>query len=85
MQPQPGAPDYLTASSVGRLHSDFISSQWSAAANYRSLIPTGFQTSSGLFGASYGAFPTTTGAQSALHTKNFNLYNAAATYSSKCL
>ncbi|CAJ0586864.1 unnamed protein product, partial [Mesorhabditis spiculigera] len=52
MQPQPGAPDYLSASSVGRLHQDFINSGWSAA-NYRSLIPTGFQASGGLFGAGY--------------------------------
>ncbi len=46
LQPQPGNPstDYFNPQAVNRLQQDFMQNGWTAA-NYRSLIPTGFHVS----------------------------------------
>ncbi|PAV79580.1 hypothetical protein WR25_23986 isoform B [Diploscapter pachys] len=55
LQPQPGNPstDYFNPQAVNRLQQDFMQNGWTAA-NYRSLIPTGFHASGSLFNQSMG-------------------------------
>ena len=99
IQPQaPGAStDYLSASqTVNRLQQDFMQNSWTAA-NYRSLIPSGFQVSipfiflkatkfqgGALFTPSsmaYGSF----GGQAGLPSRNLQqLYGSNMTNYSKC-
>ncbi|XGW12289.1 hypothetical protein V3C99_013190 [Haemonchus contortus] len=85
LQPQTGGagPDYLSPQTVNRLQQDFMQGGWSA--NYRSLIPTGLQTSGAFFNPStmgYGGFG---GGNNAALQRNFPIYGSNMTNYSKCL
>ncbi|KAL6734131.1 hypothetical protein Aduo_004704 [Ancylostoma duodenale] len=85
LQPQSGAAssDYLSPQTVNRLQQDFMQGGWSA--NYRSLIPTGLQTSGAFFNPStmgYGGFA---GGNNAALQRNFPIYGSNMTNYSKCL
>ncbi|ETN81707.1 Ets-domain protein [Necator americanus] len=85
LQPQSGgaSSDYLSPQTVNRLQQDFMQGGWSA--NYRSLIPTGLQTSGAFFNPStmgYGGFG---GGNSSALQRNFPIYGSNMTNYSKCL
>ncbi|VDL85354.1 unnamed protein product [Nippostrongylus brasiliensis] len=85
LQPQtgPAGSEYLSPQTVNRLQQDFMQGGWSA--NYRSLIPTGLQTSGAFFNPStmgYGGFG---GGNNATLQRNFPIYGSNMTNYSKCL
>uniref|UniRef100_A0A0K0DFY9 ETS domain-containing protein n=1 Tax=Angiostrongylus cantonensis TaxID=6313 RepID=A0A0K0DFY9_ANGCA len=85
LQPQTGSngADCLSPQTVNRLQQDFMQGGWSA--NYRSLIPTGLQTSGAFFNPSTMGYSGFGGANNTALQRNFPIYGSNMTNYSKCL